>query len=151
MVQRNGAGAVARHRGRAPDPETGTAMNFVRLGGLLMLLVGPFQVVEGVLALLLPDTYAGARGQVLLVDLAVWGWVHIVLGVLIVVAGVGLLRREVSDGARVTGMVVIGLGMLVQLAWLPAAPIWSIIMIGFGLLVLHALIVTSGDVAVGAR
>ena len=149
MVQRNGAGTVARHR--SPDPATGTAMDFVRLGGLLMLLVGPFQVVEGVLALLLPDSYAGARGQVLLVDLAVWGWVHLALGVLIVVAGVGLLRREVSDGARVTAIVVIGLGMLVQLAWLPAAPIWSIIMIGFGLLVLHALIVTSGDVAVGAR
>ncbi|PVY97988.1 DUF7144 family membrane protein [Actinomycetospora cinnamomea] len=153
MTTQEGADARAARSTATPPPGplTGPSQSteWVRFGGILMAIIGPFSVIEGLLALAAPDTFVTVQGRVLAIDLTGWAWVHIVFGVLVFVVGMGLLRSEVSDTARIAGIVVVTLSMIVQLAWLPAAPIWSIIMIVFCLLVLQALVVTSGDFRVG--
>jgi hypothetical protein len=129
----------------------GPAADWVHFGAVIMVVVGAFSAVEGVTALATPDTYVTFQGAVLAIDLAVWAWVHIILGALVFLSGLGLLRDAESEWARVAGVTVVGLSMLMQLAWLSAAPIWSIIMIVLDLLVLRALVVIGDDHAVGRR
>jgi hypothetical protein len=123
----------------------------VRFGAVMMVVVGAFSAFEGVTALATPDTYVTFQGTVLALDLSVWAWVHIVLGTLVFLSGLGLLRDAESGWARIAGVTVVGLSMLMQLAWLSAAPIWSIIMITLDMLVLRALVVIGGEHAVGRR
>ena len=126
-------------------------MGWVRFGAVMMVVIGAFSVIEGVIALAAPGTYVTVQGYVLTVDLTSWGWVHIVLGALVFLTGLALLRDEESQWARIAGVMVVGLGMLVQLAWLPAAPIWAIIMIVLDVLVLRALLVTGNKHPHGQR
>jgi hypothetical protein len=136
-----------RALGTPVDP----AGDWVRFGAVMMVVVGAFSAIEGVFALAAPATYTTVDGTVLAIDLVGWAWLHMVLGVLVFLTGLGLLRDAASEWARVAGVAVIGLSMFVQLAWLPATPIWSIVMIALGLLVLGALLVTGNGQAEGRR
>lgn len=124
---------------------TGAQRGWIRFGGIVMAVVGAFAVLEGILALALPTTYISADGAVLALDFVGWAWIHIILGVLVLATGISLLGREVPTWARGVGVTLVALNMLVQLAWLPAYPIWSIILLALDVFVLYALIVTWDD------
>jgi hypothetical protein len=117
---------------------------WVRFGGVLMTITGAFALVEGLLALFSPTAFLTVDGTVLAVDAHAWGWVHLILGVLVLVTGLGLLR-DAPDWARIAAMALVGLQMGVQFAWLPAAPIWSVLLITIDVLVLYALVTTWHD------
>ena len=117
-------------------------LGWVHFGAVMMTIVGAFGVIEGLVALFDPTAYVTVDGAVLAVDLTAWGWVHLVLGALLVVTGVSLIRSAPS-WARGLGVVLVVLSILVQLAWLSASPIWSILMIVLDVLVIHALVATS--------
>ncbi len=78
---------------------------------------------------------------VLAIGLPVWGWLHLVLGVLVLATGAGLLRREIPGWARGSGTALVAINVVVQLAWRPASPIWSIIVITLDVVVLYSLFV----------
>jgi hypothetical protein len=136
---------TANHRRGRADPAMphapGGSNGWVRFGGIIMVVGGAFAVVEGVLALVAPSTYILTRGGVVGVGLPVWGWLHVVLGVLVLATGAGLLRREIPGWARAAGTALVAINIVVQLAWLPASPIWSIIVITLDVVVLYALFV----------
>jgi hypothetical protein len=134
-----------RHGDRAPDDTSGAWTGWVRFGGIVMAVIGAFAVIEGILALALPTTYISADGTVLALDFAGWAWIHIILGVLVLATGISLLSRDVPSWARGVGIALVALNMLVQLAWMPAYPIWSIILLALDVFVLYALIVTWDD------
>jgi hypothetical protein len=117
---------------------------WVRFGGVLMAITGAFALVEGLLALFAPTAFVTVDGTVIAVDVHAWAWVHLVLGVLVLVTGLGLLR-DAPDWARIAAMALVGLQMGVQFAWLPAAPIWSVLLITIDVLVLYALVTTWHD------
>lgn len=117
-------------------------LGWVHFGAVMMTVVGAFGVIEGLVALFNPTTYVTVDGAVLAVDLTAWGWVHLVLGALLVITGVSLIRSA-PGWARGLGVVLVVLSILVQLAWLPASPIWSILMIVLDVLVIYALVATS--------
>jgi hypothetical protein len=113
---------------------------WVRFGGLLMTVVGAFAVIEGFLALFLPTTYLTANDAVLTLPFTTWGWLHIILGALVLIVGLGLQREDVPGWTRGTAIVLVALSTIVQLAWLPAYPIWSILMIALDVLIIGALV-----------
>jgi hypothetical protein len=127
-----------------PDARTEDLSGWVRFGGVMMTVIGAFGVVEGLVALLTPNTYFSVNGTVLSIDLAAWGWVHLILGALLLVTGVSLLR-EAPPWARGLGTALVGVSILVQLAWMPAYPFWSVIMITLGVIVIYALVATWED------
>jgi hypothetical protein len=116
---------------------------WVGFGGVLMTIIGAFAVIEGLLALLAPAFFVTGGGRVLAINLAGWGWLHLVLGVLVVVVGAGVLVG--ATWARGAGVALVAVNMLVQLVWLPAFPAWSIIIIALDLLVLYAIATTWHD------
>lgn len=131
---RNRASGVTRNEER-----------WVRFGAIMMVIVGTFSVIEGLVALFSPTSYRSVNGTVIGIDLTVWGWVHLVLGAVILVTGLLLLRDDPPSWTRIIGMLVVGLSIVVQLAWLPAQPFWSIFMVVLGVLVLRALALTWSD------
>jgi len=116
---------------------------WVAFGGILMTIIGAFAVIEGLVALLSPTFFVGGGGRVLALNLAGWGWLHLVVGVLVVVTGAGMLGG--ATWARGVGAALVAINMLVQLVWLPAFPAWSLIIIALDLVVLYAIATTWHD------
>jgi hypothetical protein len=125
--------------------ESGRGWGWVRFGGVLMAVIGGFAVIEGLYALFSPLYFVTAGGTVLTLSVGAWGWLHLILGVLVLVTGLSLLGDQAPTWARGTAVVLVAINMIVQLWWLPAYPIWSIILLVLDVLVLHALIVTWND------
>lgn len=123
------------------DP--GAGMGYVRFGGVMMAVLGGFGVIEGLVALFSPTYFVTVGGAVLTFDLTTWGWLHIIIGALVLVTGLALLGNAPS-WARIVGVALVAVNMIVQLAWLPAFPIWSIILLVIDVLVIYALIATWG-------
>ncbi len=117
-------------------------LGWVRFGAVMMTVIGVFAIIEGLLALLRPTTYLTVNGTVLALDLGTWGWVHLVLGVLLAVTGTSLLR-DAPAWSRGLGVLLVALSTIVQFAWLPAYPIWSILMIALAVMVIYALVATT--------
>ena len=64
--------------------------------GIMMILVGAFQAIDGLIALFKDDLYVvRPSGLVINIDYTAWGWVHLLLGVLLSRRGLrGLLARS---------------------------------------------------------
>ena len=113
---------------------------WVVFGGVMLIMVGAFQIIEGLVALFDDGFYlVGSTGLLVNVDYNTWGWIHTALGVVCVLTGIGLLAGNML--ARVVGIVVACLSALVNLAFISAYPVWSAIMITLDVIEIYAIIV----------
>jgi hypothetical protein len=112
--------------------------------GGLMGLVGLFQVITGIVALAGSDYYTvPARNLVVDASYSTWGWVHLVLGIVLLVTGGGLAFG--SSVARVAGVALAGLSAVVNLAFIPAAPFAATLIIGMDVFLIYAITVHGGE------
>jgi hypothetical protein len=112
-------------------------------GGLLML-VGVFQVMTGIVALAGPGYYtAPTRDLVVDASYTTWGWTHLVLGLVALAVGGGLVFG--STIARVAGVVLVVISAIVNLMFLPAAPVAATLIIGLDVFLLYAITVHGGE------
>jgi hypothetical protein len=124
--------------GNSPDRTGWTA--WAVFASCIMIMLGFFQAIEGLVAIFDDGFYAvGRRGLVVNVDYTVWGWVHLVLGALVLIAGIGVLSGNVA--ARALGVILAGISAVVNLAFIAAYPVWSTIIITIDVLVIYALTV----------
>lgn len=133
------------HRGytetdRRYDDEPSGWTGWIVFAGVMMIMLGAFQAVEGLVALF-DDGFFLVRpdGLVVDVDYNTWGWVHLIIGVVGVVVGIGLLAGNMA--ARILGVIVASLSALANLAFISAYPIWSVVMITIDVIVIYAIIV----------
>ena len=155
--QQESATAVPRQRSAPPAAETrapqydeyGHAItsgwaNWVVFAGVMMIVLGFFHGIEGLVALFRDGYYAvRPSGLVVHVDYTAWGWTHLIIGVIALAAGAGLLAGNTL--ARVVGVVLAVLSAIVNLAFVAAAPVWSAIVIVIDVLVIYAIIVHGGE------
>src|SRR4051812_40669485 len=88
--------------GRRPEPTAW--VGFVVFGGIMMLILGGFQAIEGFVAILKDEYYLVTRNGLLLsIDYTTWGWIHLLIGVIAVAAGFGVLLGQ--TWARVLGII----------------------------------------------
>ena len=128
---------TASHTRTAPKA-TGW-VGWILFGAIMMMVVGVFNAVDGLAAIAADDIFVtGAAGSVVL-DVTTWGWVHLVVGVVVVIAGVFLLQG--ATWARFVAIGAVTINMTTQLLFLPAYPFWAMIIITLDVLVLWALIV----------
>ena len=113
---------------------------WVVFAGAMLIMLGTFQIIQGIVALFDDGFYlVRPDGLVVDVDYNTWGWIHIVIGAVGVLTGVGLLAGNMA--ARVVGVVIAFLSALVNLAFISAYPIWSTILITLDVIVIYAIIV----------
>ena len=82
-------------------------------------------------------------GLVVNVDYSVWGWAHMLLGVLAILVAAGLLAGNTV--ARVVGVVLAMVSAIVNIVFLPAYPWWSTLVIVFDVLVIYGLTAHGGE------
>jgi len=122
------------------QPEQTGWMGWILFAATMMLMVGIFHVIQGLVALFQDSYYlVGKSGLTVHVDYTTWGWVHIVLGVVLAGTGAGLLAGQMW--ARIVGVVVALVSSVVNIAFLAAYPIWSMMMIAIDVLVIWAITV----------
>ncbi|MEU7065712.1 hypothetical protein [Streptomyces sp. NPDC046161] len=105
--------------------------------GVLLLVDGILGIIKGIAGLAKDDVYARLGDYVFKFNLTAWGWIHLILGIILVVVGAGLLKRVLW--ARVAGVVLAGLGIVLDFMWMPYTPVWAIISIAIGVFVIWAL------------
>jgi hypothetical protein len=112
--------------------------------GGLMGLVGLFQVMTGIVALAGTGYYTvPSRNLVVDAGYASWGWVHLILGIALLVTGGGLAFGNTV--ARVAGVALAALSALVNLAFIPAAPFAATLIIGLDMFLIYAITVHGGE------
>ena len=105
--------------------------------GVMMIMIGVFQIVAGISAIAEDDIFVKTPNYVFDLDVTTWGWIHLLLGILVVFAGWALIAGRVWGG-----MVGIALATLVAIAnfvWIPYYPFWSILTIALAVWVIWAL------------
>ena len=105
--------------------------------GAALLTVGIFQFLEGVAAAAKDDVFVSTPNYVFEFDLTTWGWIHIILGVVVAVVGGAILAGQ--RWALVAGIVLAILSALLNFIWLPYYPAWAILIIAFDIAVIWAL------------
>jgi hypothetical protein len=121
-----------------------TAVGFTAFAAVMMIMIGVFQAIAGVVALVNDQFYVVGEEWVFQFDITTWGWVHLLLGVVIGVAGAALFSGAVW--ARTVGVIVAVVSAVVNFAWLPWYPIWGVIMITVDVFVIWALTVHGRDI-----
>ena len=127
---------MSRSAGRAPDP-SGWAMGGVVFAASVLMLVGIFQVVDGLNAIINDDFYVVARNYTFDLDVSAWGWIHLIIGILLVIVAYGLFAR--STWAGVTAIVLASLSAVANFFFIPYYPFWAILVIALDIWVIWSL------------
>ncbi|MER7130407.1 DUF7144 family membrane protein [Streptosporangium saharense] len=120
-------------------------IGWIWFAGVVMIVDGFFNAISGLYAIFNNDLYVQIRDKLLVLNLTGWGWVHLILGILLVVVGITLLMGQ--SWARVAAIVLVAINAITQMAWLAANPWWSIVVIAVDVVILYALIVHGRETA----
>jgi hypothetical protein len=122
------------------------AVGWTYFAAIVMIMMGSFHAIAGLVGIIDDEFYVETRNYVLEFDATAWGWIHLIVG--IVVAGAGCYLFTGSVFARTIG-VFIALGSAVAgFAWIPYYPVWGIVIVAMALSVIWALTVHGRDVTV---
>jgi hypothetical protein len=117
---------------------------WVTFAATMIGIVGVFQIANGFTALFRSGTYVvGTERLVVDVDYTAWGWVHLLLGLVAIAASLGLLVGQ--TWARVIGIIMAVASAVTNLAFIPAYPVGSSLVIILDVLIIYVLAVHGGE------
>ena len=120
------------------EPEaSGLAVGGAIFAGVLMVIVGFFETIMGLAAISNDEIFVKTENYLFNFDVTTWGWIHLVLGIVVAAAGLAVIAGRVWGG-----LVAIALATLVAVAnffWIPYYPFWSILTIALAVWVIWAL------------
>ncbi|MBL8924759.1 MAG: hypothetical protein JNM77_00765 [Pseudonocardia sp.] len=103
----------------------------------IMVIAGFWQALAGIAALMQDKVYVTTPAYIYSFDLTGWGWIHLLLGILVVCAGVAVFFGQMW--ARVIGILLAGVSMIANFMFIPFYPIWSLTIIALDVAVIWAL------------
>jgi hypothetical protein len=114
---------------------------WIGFAGWLMVVIGSLDFFEGLIAIIRGKYYVLTPSQIVVFDLRTWGWITLFWGIIVALAGFGLLSR--AGWARWFTIVVVSLNVLGQLGFVGSAqyPLWALTIVALSIVVLYALIV----------
>ncbi|GLW66233.1 hypothetical protein Arub01_44770 [Actinomadura rubrobrunea] len=115
------------------------ALGVVLFAGILLITVGIFQLIAGIAALAEHRFYAVTASYAFSVDVTAWGWIHIGLGLLLVLTGWGIMTGRLW--ARIVGVGMAVLSAVANFLFIPYYPVWSVLIIALDVFVIWALCV----------
>jgi hypothetical protein len=125
------------HQGSRPAAG-GQQSTWIAFAGVMMLILGCLDVIWGLAAIVNSEVVVVGGHGVLIFDLTAWGWIQLILGLLIAVTGLGLLTGNTA--ARWAGVFLVGLNAVLQVVWFTAAPLWAILIIAVDVVIIYQLI-----------
>jgi hypothetical protein len=110
---------------------------WVTFAGAMILIIGWLNFFYG-LAAILNDTIVVVGGHgAIIADITAWGWVTLILAVILMWTGYGLLTG--AEWARWAGVFLVGLNAIEQVWIFPAAPLWAFIVIMLDVIIIYHL------------
>jgi hypothetical protein len=113
------------------------AVGLTVFASAIMITTGLFQVLAGIVALVDDKFYVRTRNYTYEFDTTTWGWIHLLVGALVVLVGIGVLSG--ATWARVVGIALVVLSMIENFLFLPHYPFWSLLIIALDVAVIWAL------------
>ena len=140
MTQR----ADNEHPARTYADEPTGWVGWIFFAGTMLVILGIFHAIQGLVALFNDNVYlVGPKGLVVNVDYTAWGWVHLLGGIVVILAGVALFAGKMW--ARILAVIVAVVSAVINVLFLPAYPIWSTMMIAIDVLVIWAVTVHGSE------
>lgn len=128
---------------------SGTAVGFTIFASVMLMLIGVFHAIAGLAGIFENEFYAVTPNYILEFDVSTWGWIHLIWGIIVLLAGFGLWSGAVW--ARTVGVTVAGISALANFAFIPYQPVWSLLIIALDVMVIWALTVHGRDIAEESR
>ena len=116
-------------------------MGWIGFAGIMLILGGTLGFIDGLVAVSKSSFYV-ADARYVFSDLNTWGWIVMIVGVITVLAGLGVFTG--SQWARWFGVAIAGLQAIAQLLMVQAYPFWSLCVFAIDLLVIYGLTAYGG-------
>lgn len=123
---------------------SGWAIGFAAFAGTMMIIVGFFHAAVGLSALFTKGILVSTPNYVFSFNTTTWGWAHLILGVIVLLAGFGVFSGAVW--ARTVGVILIAISAIANFLFLPYQPIWSVLIIAVDIAAIWALTAHGRDV-----
>ena len=120
------------------------AVGWTVFAAFMMIMIGVFHAIAGLAGIIEDEFYAVTPNYVFEFDATTWGWIHLLLGIVIVLAGFGLFSGAVW--ARTVGVILALVSAVGNFAFIPWYPVWSIVMIAINVAVIWALTAHGRDI-----
>ena len=129
--------------GRAGKATSGWAVGFILFAAIMMIMVGLFQALQGLIAIFENEFYVTTRNYIFQFDATTWGWIHLLVGLLVAFAGYGLLSGK--TWARVVALTLAVLSAITNFLFIPYYPFWALLLITLDIFVIWAIAAHGGD------
>jgi hypothetical protein len=123
--------------GTEPDDVSGWAVGGAVFAATVLMLIGIFQAIAGLVAIFDDDFYVVTRNYTFDLDVTAWGWIHLIIGILLVIVAYGLFAR--SPWAGVTAIMLASLSAVANFFFIPYYPFWAILLIALDIWVIWSL------------
>jgi hypothetical protein len=124
---------------------SGVAVGFTYFAAIMMMLSGGFEILQGLSAIIKKNLYVVNKDYIYKINVNGWGWIHLILGVIVLLAGIALLGGALW--ARIVGIAMAALIAIANFLWLPYYPVWAIVLIALNVVVIWALAAHGRDIA----
>ena len=117
--------------------ESGWAIGGVVFAASAMLIIGCWQAIEGLAAIINDDFFVLGQNYAFDIDTTAWGWIHLIVGVLVALAGLALFAGQ--TWAAIVAAILAGISAVTNFFFIPYYPWWSITIIALAIWVIWAL------------
>jgi len=114
-------------------------VGWIYFASFLMMLSGAFQIIAGLVALFKQDVFVVAQNHLLVFDYSQWGWVHIIIGIVLFLSAFSLFGGRLWG--RIVAITLASLSAIANFAFLDAYPWWSLAVIALDVLIIYAIAV----------
>lgn len=124
---------------------SGWAMGWATFAAIMLLFGGIWGVIVGIVGIAEDEFFLVSPDWVFQFDATAWGWIHVIVGIILILSGIGIFSGNVL--ARAVGVIAAGISAIANFAWLPYYPVWAIVVIAVDIAVIWALTAHGRDLA----
>jgi len=114
-----------------------TAAGFVFFAGIMMIVVGIFGAIEGLAAIIKNEFFVVSPNYAFKVDASAWGWIHLIIGIVVIFAGLAIFQGKLW--ARLVGIAMASISAITNFFFIPYYPVWAILIIAIDVFIIWAL------------
>jgi hypothetical protein len=123
-----------------------TAMGLTAFAAALMVISGLWALLVGISAIAKDQVFVIAPQYTYKIDVMGWGWIHLIVGIIVAAGGVCLLMGK--TWARILAIFLAAVSAVLQFLFLPYYPLWPILIIVLDVFVIWAVLTGGRRVAV---
>jgi hypothetical protein len=110
---------------------------WIAFAGVMMVITGGLNALYGLIAAVNDEWVVWTNRGSLYLDISQWGWVHLIVGLALLLSGIGVFSGNVL--ARTVGVIAAGVSLIVNFVFIPAYPLWALVVVTIDVLVIWAL------------